>query len=729
MDALLHFNFGYIPGRSGTDQPLSTLPQKRQHGIMSPGLVAKKVKTLPLSLEEERCINYIRVLGADVVQQANSGHPGAAMGCAPIAHVLWKNVMSYNPADPEWPNRDRFVLSNGHACALLYSMLHLTGYELTIDDLKQFRQMHSKTPGHPENEHTVGVEVATGPLGQGLSNAVGMALGQAHAAATFNREGFNVVEHNTFVICGDGCLQEGITSEASSLAGHLGLGSLIVLYDDNNITIDGGTELSFTEDVGKRYEAYGWQVLEVEDGDTDLAGLQEAIEAAKAERSKPSMIKVRTTIGYGADKQGTAGVHGAPLGHVDLARLKKLWGFEEDKCFEVPKDVAAVYAGCKTAGVAKHAAWSKMFEAYAKAHPELAADFLRRQKGELPKDWRKALPDYTPADKGIATRQSSQLVLNSICAAIPELVGGSADLTPSNLTKFKGALDFQAATPQGRYIRFGVREHAMAAVCNGLFAYGGLRPFCATFLNFTGYALGAMRVSALSKFGVIYIATHDSIGLGEDGPTHQPVEALLNFRATPDLLTLRPADANEVSGSYMIALERRHTPCVIALSRQGCNNLHGSSKEAVERGAYVLRNKEKGEDESTEQPPELVLVGSGSEVQLLVQAAPELAKRVRVRVVSMPCWELFDAQPMAYRLSVFPRGVPVLAVEALSSEGWCKYAHSVIGMRTFGHSGPAKEVQKHFGFTAENVQAKALELLEFYKGREAPCLLERPDAP
>jgi len=728
MDALLHFNFGYIPGRNPTDQPLSALAQKRQHSIMSPGSAVKKAKSSPMSPEEERCVNYIRVLGADMVQQANSGHPGAAMGCAPIAHVLWSKIMNYNPADPKWPNRDRFVLSNGHACALLYSMLHLTGYELTIDDLKAFRQMHSKTPGHPENEHTVGVEVATGPLGQGLTNAVGMALGQAHAAATFNREGFNVVEHNTFVICGDGCLQEGVTSEASSLAGHLGLGSLIVLYDDNNITIDGGTELSFTEDVGKRYEAYGWQVLVIEDGDTDLAGLQEAIELAKAERSKPTMIKVRTTIGFGADKAGTAGVHGAPLGLVDLARVKKEWGFEEDKCFEVPKDVAKAFSGCKPAGVAKHAAWSKMFDAYAKAHPELAADFLRRQRGELPKDWKKSLPDYTPADKGIATRQSSQLVLNSLCAAIPELIGGSADLTPSNLTKFKGALDFQAATPQGRYIRFGVREHAMAAVCNGLFAYGGMRPFCATFLNFTGYALGAMRVSALQKFGVVYIATHDSIGLGEDGPTHQPVEALLNFRATPDMLTLRPADANEVSGSYMIALERRETPCVIALSRQGCNNLHGSSKEAVELGAYVLRNKENGEDESTEQVPELVLVGSGSEVQLLVQAAPELAKRVRVRIVSMPCWELFDAQPMAYRMSVFPRGVPVLAVEALTSEGWCKYAHSVIGMRTFGHSGPAKEVQKLFGFTADNVQAKALELLEFYKSREAPCLLERPDA-
>jgi len=441
------------------------------------------------------------------------------------------------------------------------------------------------------------------------------------------------------------------------------------------------------------------------------------------------MIKVRTTIGFGADKAGTAGVHGAPLGLVDLARVKKAWGFDEDKCFEVPKDVSKVYSGCRTAGITKHAAWSTMFAQYKEKYPELADDFLRRQRGELPKDWKTHLPNYTPADKGIATRQSSQLVLNSLCAAIPELIGGSADLTPSNLTKFKGALDFQAATPQGRYIRFGVREHAMAAVCNGLFTYGGMRPFCATFLNFTGYALGAMRVSALSKFGVIYIATHDSIGLGEDGPTHQPVEALLNFRATPDLLTLRPADANEVSGSYMIALERRETPCVIALSRQGCDNLHGSSKEAVERGAYVLRNKDKGEDEKAEQLPQIVLVGSGSEVQLLVKAAPELAKRVRVRVVSMPCWELFDAQPMAYRMSVFPRGVPVLAVEALTSEGWCKYAHSVIGMRTFGHSGPAKQVQELFGFTTENVNAKANELLDFYKTREAPCLLERPDAP
>jgi transketolase len=723
MDALLHFNFGYIPGRNATDIPLSALAQKRQNALSS-GAAAKKAKPSPMSPEEERCVNYIRVLSADMVQQANSGHPGAAMGCAPIAHVLWSKVMNYNPADPSWPNRDRFVLSNGHACALLYSMLHLTGYDLSLDDLKAFRQMHSRTPGHPENDVTPGVEVATGPLGQGLTNAVGIALGQAHAAATFNRDGFEVVNHCTFVICGDGCLQEGVTSEASSLAGHLGLGGLIVLYDDNNITIDGNTELSFTEDVAKRYEAYGWQVLVIEDGDTDLAGLAEAIAAAKAETAKPTLIKVRTTIGFGSDKAGTAGVHGAPLGHADLARVKKAYGFEEDKYFEVPRDVSSAYAACRTAGIAKHAAWTAMFERYRNAHPEIAAEFERRQRGELPQGWKAALPTWTPEDKGLATRQSSQQVLNKLAEAIPELVGGSADLTPSNLTKFKGALDFQKATPEGRYIRFGVREHAMAAVCNGLFTYGGMRPFCATFLNFCGYALGAMRVSALSKFGVIYIATHDSIGLGEDGPTHQPVELLCNFRATPGMLTIRPADANEVSGAYMVALERRDTPCVIALSRQGCNNLHGSSKEAVERGAYVLQPGHEGDP-----PPQLVLVGTGSEVQLIIQAAAALQERARVRVVSMPCWELFDEQPMEYRLSVFPRGVPVLAVEALSPEGWSKYAHSVVGMRTFGHSGPAKEVQKLFGFTTENVQSKALELLEFYKAREAPCLFERPDAP
>ena len=762
MDALLHFNFGarrararlpmhacppsppspltaesysracpgYIPGRSdSTDLPLSALAMKRNGDSGLGGFAAKKPKpSTPNSPVDERCMNFVRVLSADMVQQANSGHPGAAMGCAPMAHVLWSKVMNYDPADPTWANRDRFVLSNGHACALLYSMLHLTGYDLSLEDLKQFRQMHSRTPGHPENHVTPGVEVATGPLGQGISNAVGLALGQAHMAATFNRDGFTIVDHCVFVICGDGCLQEGISSEASSLAGHLKLGGLVVLYDDNNIQIDGSTDLAFTEDVVKRYEAYGWQTLLVEDGDNDQAGLQAAIESAKAEKTKPTLIKVTTTIGFGSDKAGTAGVHGAPLGHADLARVKKAYGFDGETFFDVPADVRAAYGACRATGVAKHRAWSELFARYAAAHPELASEFERRQKGELPANWRDALPVWTPDDKALATRQSSQQVLNKLAEAIPEMVGGSADLTPSNLTKFKGALDFQAATPEGRYIRFGVREHAMAAICNGLYAYGGLRPFCATFLNFTGYALGAMRVSALSKFGVIYIATHDSIGLGEDGPTHQPVEALINLRATPDMLTIRPADANEVAGAYMIAIERRETPCVIALSRQGCNNLHGSSKEAVQRGAYALPDPSEG-DGAAAQPPQLVLVASGSEVQLCLQAAAGLREGgLRVRIVSMPSWELFDEQTLEYRLTVLPRGVPVLAVEAASPEGWSKYAHSMVGMRTFGHSGPAKEVFKLFGFTVENVQRKANELLDFYKGREPPSLMERPDA-
>jgi len=642
------------------------------------------------------------------------------MGCAPIAHLLWSEVMAYAPANPKWPNRDRFVLSNGHACALQYCMLHLTGYDLSLDDLRAFRQLHSRTPGHPENHVTAGVEVATGPLGQGITNAVGLAMGEAHMAATFNKDGFTVVDHYTFCICGDGCLQEGISSEASSLAGHLGLGKLIVLYDDNKIQIDGGTDLAFTEDVCKRYEAYGWHTIHVSDGDSDYAGLRQAIEAAKRDTLRPTLIKVTTTIGFGSQKCGTAGVHGAPLGHADLAQVKRNAGFTETDFFNVPSDVAEHYTRCGTSGNQKKLAWDALVDKYAEAHPELAAEFRRRIAGELPAGWKDQLPRWTPEDKGLATRQSSQLVLNKLAEFIPELVGGSADLTPSNLTKFRGALDFQSSTPEGRYIRFGVREHAMAAICNGLCAYGSIIPFCATFLNFTQYAQGAMRVAALSEFGVITVATHDSIGLGEDGPTHQPVEALLNFRATPNTLTFRPADANEVSGSYLIAIERRRTPSVIALSRQGCNNLHGSSVESVAMGAYVLQKNE-GE-------LQLVLVGTGSEVQLLVDAVKTLGD-VRTAIVSMPCWELFDAQPLSYRQQVFPPNVPVLACEALTAEGWCKYAHSVVGMRSFGASGPAKDVQKKFGFTVDNVVAKARQLLDFYQSRPVPNLMERPDAP
>ena len=518
MDNMLQFNFGFLPPKKTlrTELPLSALSGKRAR-LDGPGGINLNKKAEPadtVNSLEWRCVNYVRVLAADMVQQANSGHPGAAMGCAPIAHILWSKVMQYDPAEPHWANRDRFVLSNGHACALQYSMLHLTGYDLSLDDLKKFRQIDSKTPGHPEVGITPGVEVATGPLGQGLTNGVGLALATTHMAATFNRDGFRIVDSFVYVICGDGCMQEGITSEACSLAGHLGLGRLIVFYDDNKIQIDGSTDLAFTEDVTKRYEAYGWQTLHVEDADTDLAGLTAAIETAKRELNRPTLIKCTTTIGYGSSKQGTAGVHGAPLGHADLAAVKKAYGFEEDTYFTVPPDVSAAYLKCKAAGAKQHAEWKVTFAEYRKAHPELAAEFERRQSGKLPEGWRDSLPRYTPADKALATRQSSQLVLNKLCEAVPDMVGGSADLTPSNLTKFRGALDFQLATPEGRYIRFGVREHAMAAICNGMHAYSrGMIPFCATFLNFFGYAAGAVRVSALSEHGVLYIATHDSIGV------------------------------------------------------------------------------------------------------------------------------------------------------------------------------------------------------------------------
>jgi len=724
---VLQYNFGYLPPKSGltSDLPLSYLASKRSSlfGVGDRVRQAKKQKANghnAAAVLEQRCIDLVRVLAADMVQQANSGHPGAAMGCAPIAHQLWAKVMKYSPTHPKWANRDRFVLSNGHACALQYCMLHLTGYNLSLDDLRQFRQLGSLTPGHPENHVTAGIEVATGPLGQGISNAVGMAMAEAHMAATFNKEGFAIVDHYTWVICGDGCLQEGISSEACSLAGHLGLGKLVVLYDDNKIQIDGGTDLAFTEDVCKRYEAYGWQTIHVADGDADYTSLAEAIVAAQRESLRPTLIKVTTTIGYGSQKAGTAGVHGAPLGHADLAQVKRNAGFAEAEFFSVPSDVAEVYTTAGQAGDEAKGQWEATFARYAQAHPELAAEFTRRQSGELPAGWKEQLPRWTPEDKALATRQSSQLVLNKLAEIVPELMGGSADLTPSNLTKFRGALDFQSSTPEGRYIRFGVREHAMAAICNGLCAYGGIIPFCATFLNFTAYGLGAMRVSALSEFGVITVATHDSIGLGEDGPTHQPVEALLNFRATPNTLTLRPADANEVSGAYAIALERRRTPCVIALSRQGCANLAASSVEAVAKGAYVVLP-------AAEPPAEVVLVGTGSEVQLLIDATKGLG--LRAAVVSMPCWELFDEQPLQYRREIFPADVPVLACEALAAEGWCKYAHCVIGMRSFGVSGPAKDVQKKFGFTVDNVQAKAKELVAFYASRTVPNLLERIDAP
>jgi len=543
-------------------------------------------------MSDEHCINTIRVLAADVVQKANSGHPGAPMGMAPLAHILFSKYLKFSPSHPKWWNRDRFVLSNGHACALQYVMLHLTGYaDFTLDELKRFRQVDSKTPGHPEN-YVVdgGIEVSTGPLGQGISNAVGLAIGEAHLAAVYNKPGLTLFDNFTYVFCGDGCLQEGVSSEAGSLAGHLGLGKLIVFYDDNKITIDGETELSFTEDVAKRYEAYGWHVQTVSDGNSNYPGIIHALEAAQKVTDKPSLIKVSTIIGYGSAKQGTEKVHGSPLGAEDLAKVKSKFGFDPAQSFVIPEDVKKAYSHLTEQGNKHFNEWQELFNKYTQQFPKEAAELTRRFQGQLPENWRNSLPTYKPEDAPKATRQFSQSVIGAISKVFPEFVGGSADLNPSTLTYLENSKDFQKHSPEGRNIRFGVREHAMAAVCNGLSAYGGFIPFGSTFLNFIGYALGAVRLSAISHFGVIYIMTHDSIGLGEDGPTHQPVETLMMLRAIPNLLVLRPADGNETSGAYAVALEKRHSPSVLALSRQVVPNLKGSSVDGVFKGAYVLQD-------------------------------------------------------------------------------------------------------------------------------------------
>lgn len=674
---------------------------------------------------EELCINTIRMLSADQPSAGKSGHPGAPMGCAPMAHVLFGKTMKFNPKNPKWSNRDRFVLSNGHACALQYSMLHLTGYDLPVEELKRFRQWGSKAPGHPENFQTPGVEVSTGPLGQGISNAVGLAIAEKHLAAEFNRDGFEVVDHYTYVICGDGCLQEGVSSEASSLAGHLGLGKLIVLYDDNKITIDGSTDISFTEDVHKRYEAYNWHVQVVEDGNYGHDAIQAAVEAAKQVTDKPSLIKIRTTIGLGSKKENTHGVHGSPLTADDLAAAKEKFGLKGDESFFVPEQVKKYYD--KTvSGAELEANWNALFAKYAEAHPELASEYTRRFEGRLPADWKKNLPKYTPADKALATRQFSEIVLNAVASALPEVVGGSADLTPSNLTKLTMSGDFQKDTPVGRYIRYGVREHAMAAISNGLFAHGALRPFAATFYNFIGYALGAARVSALSRFGIIYIATHDSIFLGEDGPTHQPIEMNASLRAMPNMYVYRPADGNETVGSYIAAVENAHKTSVLALTRQGLPNLEGSSAEAVTKGAYVLQYFNKGElATEIEGEPDLVLIASGSEVSLAAEAAA-LLTNYTVRIVSVPCRDLFDEQSVEYKKEVLGESIPTLSVEAAATFGWSDYSHAQFGLDRFGASATIAQLKDQFGFNANAVADEARKLVKFYDGRSAPNLFDYP---
>eukprot|EP00546_Thalassionema_frauenfeldii_P006228 CAMPEP_0178923442 /NCGR_PEP_ID=MMETSP0786-20121207/16722_1 /TAXON_ID=186022 /ORGANISM="Thalassionema frauenfeldii, Strain CCMP 1798" /LENGTH=694 /DNA_ID=CAMNT_0020597939 /DNA_START=322 /DNA_END=2406 /DNA_ORIENTATION=+ len=663
---------------------------------------------------ELKCINTIRALSADMIQKAKSGHPGAPLGCAPIAHLLWSEVMQYCPSDANWWNRDRFVLSNGHACALQYSMLHLTGYsDVQMKDLMQFRQMGSTTPGHPECFLTSGVEVCTGPLGQGISNAVGMAMAESHLQATY---GDKIMNHSTYVLCGDGCLQEGVASEACSLAGHLGLGKLCVLYDDNQITIDGSTDLSFTENVPQRFESYGWHVQTVRDVTGSLNDLRKAIKEAQACSDKPSLICVKTQIGYGSDKVGTAGVHGAPLGDADIIQLKQGAGLDSTETFCVDDDVKDFYKSVQTRVEAEKKKWDQQWQDYQRSCPEKAAALQRRFSGELPDDIFEDLP--ANSEKSDATRKCSQACLNVIGPKLPELMGGSADLTPSNLTAFAGCEDFQKNCPEGRYIRFGVREHAMSAICNGLFAHGAIRPYCATFLVFSGYALGAIRVSALSKFPVLYIMTHDSIGLGEDGPTHQPIETLESLRSIPNLNVVRPADANEMAAAYRMGLESKKTPTVICCTRGGVAPLEKSCGEKALMGAYIVQK------EQTESP-DCVLLATGSEVSLCVEAA-KLCKGKNIRVVSMPCQEVFLAQSEDYQQSILPGNVPTLSVEASAVRGWDRFAHACHGIDEFGRSAPAKHNFEYFGFTPSAIAEKAQRVMDFYDTTPVPNLRNRP---
>ncbi|CAB9512204.1 Transketolase 1 [Seminavis robusta] len=669
---------------------------------------------------ELKCVNTIRAVSADQPQAANSGHPGAPMGCAPMAFLLWTEFMNYSSKDAKWIARDRFVLSNGHACALQYTMLHLTGYKIGVEDLKKFRQLGSITPGHPESFLTDGVEVCTGPLGQGICNAVGMAIAERHLAATFNTDDHKIFDNFTYVICGDGCLQEGVSGEACSLAGHLGLGKMIVLYDDNDITIDGPTSHSFSEDVNKRYEAYGWHVQTVDDVSKDLGDLRAAIKAAQAETNKPSIIKIKTAIGYGSpSKQGSEKAHGAPLGAEDLAGAKKFFGLPEDKSFFVPEDVQKFFTKAAEKADKKRVEWDANFAKYTAANPEKAAELSRRIAHKMPDGVFDKLPSFTIGkDKDLASRKHSENCLNAMCPLLPEMVGGSADLTPSNNTRFKGASDFQKATPEGRYLRFGVREHGMAAVCNGIFAYGALRPFCATFLTFVGYCVGAIRLSALSKSGVIYIMTHDSIGLGEDGPTHQPIETMESLRCMPNIMVFRPADSNEMAAAYKVALSKSTTPSVICASRQTLKSLKLSTIEKASTGAYVAVEAK---------DPKLVLVATGSEVGICVEAAAKLtADGVPTQVVTMPCQELFLEQTQEYQKSVLPGNVPTLSVEAASPSGWHRFSHAQIAMNSFGASGPGGEVMAHFGFTTDNVVEKGKALTDFYKDGTVPDLSNRP---
>jgi len=655
----------------------------------------------------ELCINTIRTLSMDAVQRANSGHPGTPMALAPLSHLLWTKYIQYTPRNLKWWNRDRFVLSCGHASMLLYAQYHLSGFPISIDDIKNFRQWGSITPGHPEYHDTPGAETTTGPLGQGFANAVGMAIAEEHLSAKFNREGFNVVDHSTYVIASDGDLMEGVCAEAASLAGHLGLGKLVVYYDDNNITIDGTTDLSFTENVGERFKAYGWHVQTVKDIN-DFAELAKVTDNARAESAKPSLVIVKSHIGFGSpNKQDTSAAHGSPLGADEIELTKKTYAWEHSTFF-VPEEVKTYYTSIANEAKKNAEKWDALFADYGEKYPELAAEFSRVMQGINPKDWEKEFPSFEHSE-AMASRQSSGKVMQAIAKCFPEFIGGSADLACSNSTYLKECGDFSKTNRAGRNLHFGIREHAMASIANGMALHGGVLPFTATFFVFTDYMRPAMRLAALMKLPVRYVLTHDSIGLGEDGPTHQPVEHLMSLRAMPGLSLLRPGDANETLGAWKYSMENKQGPVALVLSRQNLTPVPGSCAEKTACGAYVVK------DFLPE--PKLILIASGSELSLAFEAAEELAaKGVAVRLVSMPSWELFEEQSEKYKESVFPARITArLAVEAGCTFGWQRYVGEkgcAIGIDHFGASAPAPILFEQFGFTKKNIIEKAQALLE-----------------
>ncbi|GGF10323.1 transketolase [Halobacillus andaensis] len=661
---------------------------------------------------EQTSINTIRTLAIDAVEKANSGHPGMPMGAAPMAYTLWTQFMNHNPNNSDWFNRDRFVLSAGHGSMLLYSLLHLSGYKVTIDDLKEFRQWDSKTPGHPEYGHTDGVEATTGPLGQGLAMATGMAMAEAHLGAKYNRDQYNVVDHYTFAICGDGDLMEGVSQESASLAGHLGLGKLVVLYDSNDISLDGDLNRSFSESVEKRYEAYGWQVIRVEDG-TDTEEIANAIEKAKQNTDQPTMIEVKTVIGYGSpNKSGKSDSHGAPLGEEEVTATKEYykWGHEP---FHVPDEVYEDFSNkVKENGSKKESEWNDLYNEYKQSYPELAEEFELAKEGKLPEGWEENLPSFEPGEDNLATRAASGEVINSLSKAIPYFFGGSADLAGSNKTAVKEEEDFSRHNYAGRNIWFGVREFAMAAALNGMALHGGLKVYAGTFFVFSDYLRPAIRLSALMNLPVNYVLTHDSVAVGEDGPTHEPIEQLSSLRSVPNLSVVRPADGNETSAAWRLALESNTTPNALVLTRQGLPTLDGTKEKAyegVKRGAYVLVDSDK-------ETPDGILLASGSEVQLAVKAQEELkTKGYDVRVVSVPSFDRFQAQNDEYKESVLPNNVRQrLAIEMGASFGWERYVGldgAVIGIDRFGASAPGNTIIEKFGFTVDNVVKHAENLM------------------